>query len=112
MAQVLGSAPQKLLAKLRGRAMALYPRAAALLKGRGGSGSDVTGRGLMEEMMLNPDLLAILCCPKCRGALSTSDVSLVCASCRLVYTVDDGIPNLLLDEAKPLSDGSQAGAAP
>ena len=91
--------------------MELYPRAAALLKGRGGSGSGVMGRGLMEELMLNPDLLATLCCPKCRGALSAGDVSLVCARCRLVYSIDDGIPNLLLDEAKPLSEGSQAGAA-
>lgn len=62
--------------------------------------------------MLNPDLLAILCCPKCRGALSAGDTSLVCARCRLVYSIDDGIPNLLLDEAKPLADGAQAGAAP
>lgn len=52
--------------------------------------------------MLDPDLLAILRCPKCRGALVTREASLECASCRLAFAVDDGIPNLLIDEAKPL----------
>jgi uncharacterized protein YbaR (Trm112 family) len=56
--------------------------------------------------MLSPDLLAILCCPKCRGALQAGETDLVCASCRLVYSIDDGIPNLLLDEARPLSPSS------
>ncbi len=53
--------------------------------------------------MLNPELLAILRCPKCRGTLSerTAPASLLCASCHLVYAIEDGIPNLLIDEAKP-----------
>jgi hypothetical protein len=53
--------------------------------------------------MLDPDLLAILRCPKCRGGLTLREGALVCASCRLLYTVEDGIPNLLLDEARPLA---------
>jgi uncharacterized protein YbaR (Trm112 family) len=58
--------------------------------------------------MLNPDLLAILRCPKCRGVLTerSAPESLVCTHCRLAYAVEDGIPNLLVDEAKQVEVGS------
>jgi len=54
---------------------------------------------------LAPDLLEILVCPKCKGELEhrlqPSEV-LVCHACRLVYAVEDDIPIMLIDEAKPL----------
>ena len=55
-------------------------------------------------MSLSPQLLAILVCPKCKGALEyrESEPSLVCHQCRLRYPVRDGIPIMLLDEATPL----------
>ncbi|MEE8061408.1 MAG: Trm112 family protein [Gemmatimonadales bacterium] len=56
-------------------------------------------------MSLSPDLLEILVCPKCKGELEYREEPeevLVCNACRLVYTVDDGIPIMLIDEAKPL----------
>ncbi|HEX2251490.1 MAG TPA: Trm112 family protein [Gemmatimonadales bacterium] len=55
-------------------------------------------------MALPPELLQILVCPKCKGELEyrISPESLVCHSCRLVYAVEDGIPIMLIDEAKPL----------
>jgi uncharacterized protein YbaR (Trm112 family) len=55
-------------------------------------------------MTLAPELLQILVCPKCKGDLEyrRSPEALVCHSCRLVYTVEDGIPIMLIDEAKPL----------
>ncbi|MEX0912841.1 MAG: Trm112 family protein [Gemmatimonadota bacterium] len=54
--------------------------------------------------MLDPKLLEILVCPKCKGELlaSESPPALTCERCRLVYEVRDGIPILLIDEAKPL----------
>lgn len=66
-------------------------------------------------MTLNPQLRAILVCPKCRGALtdvpagpaataataSTGTEALECATCRLRYPVRDGIPVMLVDEATP-----------
>jgi uncharacterized protein len=54
--------------------------------------------------MLDPQLLEILVCPKCKGDLEyRSDASeLVCATCRLRYEVRDDIPVMLVDEAKPL----------
>jgi uncharacterized protein len=54
--------------------------------------------------MLDPKLLEILVCPKCRGELGLREQppSLVCENCRLSYEIRDGIPILLIDEAKPL----------
>jgi uncharacterized protein YbaR (Trm112 family) len=50
------------------------------------------------------ELLQILVCPKCKGELEyrVSPEALICHSCRLVYAVEDGIPIMLIDEAKPL----------
>ena len=56
-------------------------------------------------MTLAPELLEIIVCPKCKGDLEYrqgGDETLVCHACRLVYPVEDGIPILLIDEAKPL----------
>ena len=55
-------------------------------------------------MTLSPQLLAILVCPKCRGALEyrEADSALVCPSCKLRYPVRDDIPIMLLDEATPI----------
>lgn len=60
--------------------------------------------------MLNPQLLAVLRCPKCRGTLTESvdnaTTSLDCAACQLRYAVEDEIPNLLIEEAKPLGQAA------
>jgi uncharacterized protein YbaR (Trm112 family) len=55
-------------------------------------------------MPLAPELLEILVCPKCKGDLEyrQDPETLVCHACRLVYAVEDGIPIMLIDEAKPL----------
>jgi uncharacterized protein YbaR (Trm112 family) len=58
--------------------------------------------------MLDERLLEILVCPKCKGDLDhrTDPEELLCRSCRLRYEVRDGIPVMLIDEARPLEDGS------
>lgn len=56
-------------------------------------------------MSLPQDLLDILVCPKCKGDLEyrlEPKEDLVCHACRLVYAVEDEIPIMLIDEAKPL----------
>jgi uncharacterized protein YbaR (Trm112 family) len=55
-------------------------------------------------MTLSPKLLALLVCPKCKGALAyhESESALTCSQCRLRYPVRDDIPIMLLDEATPL----------
>lgn len=59
-------------------------------------------------MTLPAELLEILVCPKCKSTLEyhkTPSEALVCRQCKLVYAVQDGIPIMLIDEAKPLGDG-------
>ena len=58
-------------------------------------------------MTLSADLLAILVCPRCHGALDYRMApveELVCRTCRVAYRVEDGIPVMLLDEARPLDN--------
>lgn len=50
-------------------------------------------------MALSPQLLEIIVCPACHGALSEQGDELACQGCGLVYPVRDGIPVLLVDEA-------------
>ncbi len=54
-------------------------------------------------MPLDPDLLAILACPDAHHAPLTYDAqaeTLTCTECGRVFEVRDGIPVLLLDEAR------------
>jgi uncharacterized protein YbaR (Trm112 family) len=55
-------------------------------------------------MTLSPQLLEILVCPKCKGELEyrEAESALLCQSCHLRYEIRDGIPIMLVDEAKPL----------
>ncbi len=52
-------------------------------------------------MALDPKLLAILACPKCKGdvKLTADDKALKCVSCFRVYRIEDDIPVMLIDEA-------------
>ncbi|WP_242395169.1 Trm112 family protein [Anaeromyxobacter oryzisoli] len=54
-------------------------------------------------MALAPELKEILACPKCKGELEFREEAdeIRCNACRLVFRVEDGIPVMLLDEAKP-----------
>lgn len=53
---------------------------------------------------ISPELLAIIVCPACHGELAVTPngatTELVCAGCGLAYPVRDGIPVLLVDEAR------------
>ena len=52
---------------------------------------------------MDPTLLAILACPKCRGELELvsreSREGLSCQACALVYPIEEDIPVLLIEEA-------------
>ncbi|ROR01753.1 Trm112 family protein [Desulfosoma caldarium] len=56
-------------------------------------------------MPINQELLEILVCPRCKGKIRLTDDQdgLVCDRCRLLYEIRDGIPIMLLEEAKPLA---------
>mgnify|MGYP001765314838 FL=1 len=51
-------------------------------------------------------LLDILVCPLCKGPLiyKKADNELICKSDRLAFRVKDGIPVMLVDEARKIPD--------
>jgi uncharacterized protein YbaR (Trm112 family) len=53
-------------------------------------------------MPVSPDLLAILICPSCKAKveLTQGGDGLRCVGCGLVYPVRDGIPVMLVSEAR------------
>ena len=55
-------------------------------------------------MPIPPELKEILACPKCKGELEFREdrQEIVCKTCQLVYRIEDDIPVMLVDEAKPL----------
>ena len=60
-------------------------------------------------MALAPELLEILACPRCKGGLEPrggegegAPEALGCKACRLSFAVEEGIPVMLLEEAKPV----------
>lgn len=61
-------------------------------------------------MPVDPELLAILACPKCKQPVELkkrgSKEFLVCVAkeCRLAYPIRDDIPIMLIDEASPWTD--------
>jgi len=57
-------------------------------------------------MTISKDLLDILACPKCKGSITLNETEdgLVCDSCKLLYEIRDGIPIMLIDEAKPIRE--------
>jgi uncharacterized protein len=53
-------------------------------------------------MPLANQLLELLACPSCKGALEETGEYLLCAACGVRYPVRDGIPVLLVDQAEPV----------
>jgi uncharacterized protein YbaR (Trm112 family) len=59
---------------------------------------------------IDKDLFEILRCPKCRGPLREAgdeaggQDGLACPTCHLLYASVDGIPNMLIEEARSFSD--------
>ena len=53
---------------------------------------------------LAPELLKILVCPLCKGELvyDEKNSELLCRESKLAYKVQDGMPNMLIDEARKL----------
>lgn len=56
-------------------------------------------------MGISKELLEILACPKCKGdvVLTEKEDGLICQQCKLFYEIKDGIPIMLIDEAKKLN---------
>ena len=67
----------------------------------------------MNERNVDPKLLEILVCPLTKGPLDydAKAQELISEQARLAYPIRDGIPIMLVDEARPLDDAAAAGAA-
>ena len=61
-------------------------------------------------MAIDKKLFDILACPKCKATLELAkgEDGLVCGSCNLLYEIRNGIPIMLIDEAKTLGTDDQA----
>lgn len=75
---------------------------------RPAEGSAIDPVGHMPEAPIPPqnihDLLSILACPACKNPirLNETETELICDHCRTAYPIEDGIPVLLIDRARPL----------
>lgn len=60
-----------------------------------------------DPAVIDPRLLEVLVCPMSRGPLryDADRQELVSVSARLAYPIRDGIPILLVDEARDLGEG-------
>ena len=56
--------------------------------------------GTEKKSPIPDDLLEILVCPLGKAPLRLEGETLVCTKCGLTYAIEDGIPNMLIDEAK------------
>ena len=58
---------------------------------------------------VDPKLLEILVCPLTKGPLEYDKAKgeLISKQANLAYPIRDGIPVMLVDEARPLDDGSE-----
>lgn len=56
-------------------------------------------------MSISKELLEILACPKCKGEIKLNEKGdgLICERCKLIYEIRDGIPIMLIEEARPLA---------
>lgn len=55
--------------------------------------------------MIAKELLDILACPKCKGALQLlAGKGLACKQCMLLFEIQEGIPVMLIEEAKELEE--------
>ena len=50
--------------------------------------------------MIDQELLNILACPLCKTAVRQENDRLICTSCGRRYPIRDGIPVMLVEEAK------------
>ncbi len=54
--------------------------------------------------MIDERILEILACPKCENEVVYIKDGFICSNCKLLFRVEDSIPNFLIDEAEELND--------
>jgi uncharacterized protein YbaR (Trm112 family) len=55
-------------------------------------------------MALSDELKAVLACPKCKGEVVFPEgrAEIHCERCQLAYRIEDDVPVMLVEEARPL----------
>ena len=55
-------------------------------------------------MPLAPELLEIVACPRCKQKVTLvgDESGFACARCSLLFPIVDGLPDFLLEDARPL----------
>ncbi len=67
---------------------------------------DLKRFGVIRVVMSPPanvgKIMDVLACPKCKGDVkfNKKENKIVCHACRLRFSVDEGIPNMLLEDAE------------
>lgn len=74
--------------------------------------SDVPAEGDREANAVDPKLLEILVCPLTKGPLvyDREHQELISEQARLAYPIREGIPIMLVEEARSLDDEDSTGA--
>lgn len=54
--------------------------------------------------MIDKGLLDILACPICKNEIHLQDDKLICRKCCKCYPIRDGVPVMLVDQAKDLEE--------
>jgi uncharacterized protein YbaR (Trm112 family) len=69
-----------------------------------------SGKSIKEGVEVDAKLLEILVCPLTKGPLryDRAALELISEEAALAYPIRDGIPIMLVDEARPLSDDERA----
>ena len=55
--------------------------------------------------MIDKELLEILACPVCKSEIHLQGDKLICKKCRKYYLIRDGIPVMLVEEARDWDEG-------
>lgn len=57
---------------------------------------------------MNKKQIELIACPECQGQLNYDNTNkeLVCNNCKLAYSIKDGIPVMLVEDARKLESDS------
>lgn len=55
-------------------------------------------------MPIPKELIEIVACPKCKGkvTLKEDESGFVCERCKLLYPIEEGLRNFLIEDARPV----------
>ncbi len=58
----------------------------------------------MSHLANMDEIMEVLACPKCKGdvKLNKTENKIVCHGCQLGFSIEQGIPNMLLEDAENL----------